>query len=322
MMKTRILIAAAVVLTALVQTASAWAGVVVEVDFNDGTLEPMLEANYGEGEVTAEVVEGLGVDGTPCARIVNEDAEARGALKYDMRYKAGRAYTITFMARAEEGSAQVSAYLDAGDWRLKYGGGYSPSVEVGEQWREITWTNVHKQGRSYLANVRNNSPTPLLVDDIVIRESDAQFAINHALADNGGEPSADSLHAQYRPEALNDGLQMHVGPDFTRRATATTEGEEPHWVQVSFPAQRPVSRVVVYWASEEGATYTSQRFEMQLIVADAWQTVATVEEAETAAFSAVEFERTEATGVRIVQPPGGGPAQRPGLLWVAEVEAY
>ncbi|MFW5868276.1 MAG: discoidin domain-containing protein [Armatimonadota bacterium] len=317
MMKTRIFM-----LSAIVLGAPTRAEVVVEVDFNDGTLAPMVEANYGEGEVAVEVVEGAGVDGTPCARIANLAPNALGAAKYDMRFERGHVYTITFMARAEEGTAEVTAYLDAGDWKLKYPGGYSPAVEVGEEWQEITWTNVQQQGRSYLANVRNNSQTPVLVDDVVIRESEAPVAINHALAENGGEPSADSLYAQYRLEPINDGLQMHVGSDFTRRATVTEESAEPHWVQVSFPGERPLSRVVVYWAIEDGSVYSSRQFEVQLLVDDAWQTVAEIEETEAATVSRVDFDEAQATAVRVMQPPGGGSAERPNLMWVTEVEAY
>lgn len=317
MMKTRILL-----LSAIMLSAPAWAEVIVDVDFNDGTLAPMVESNYGQGDVSVEVVEGAGVDGTPAARIVNHGPQALGATKYDMRYERGYVYTITFMARAEEGTADVTAYLDAGDWKLKYGGGYAPAVEVGEEWQQITWTNVHKQGRRYLANVRNNSQTPVLVDNIVIRKSVAPVAVNHALAANGGEPSADSLYGGYRLDPINDGLQLHVGPDFTRRATVTSESAEPHWVQVAFPAERPISRVVVYWAVEAGYVYTSRRFDVRLMVDDAWQTVAEVEESEAVAYSTVEFEPLQATAVRLHQPVGGGSAERPNLMWVGEVEAY
>lgn len=312
----------AMMMAAIVLAGPAWAGVVVEVDFNDGTLEPMLEANYGEGEVAVTVADDAGVDGTPCARIENLGTQAKGAVKYDMRFRAGHAYTITFMARAEEGTTEVTAYLDAGDWRLKYPGGYAPAVEVGEDWQQITWTNVQQQGRSYLANVRNNSQTPVLVDNIVIRESDAPIAINHALAEHGGKASADSLYAQYRPEPINDGVQCYLGRDFTRRATVTSESAEPHWVQVDFPGPREVSRVVVYWAIEDGTVYTSQEFEVQLMVDGTWQTVAEVEETDAVAYSTVELDPALTTGVRILQPAGGGPVQRPNLTWVGEVEAY
>ncbi len=314
----RIMLAIAVVALAI----PAVAEVVVEADFNDGALEPFGPASYGEGEFSVEVVEGLGRDGTPCARIANLDPKAGAAASYGMSYRRGHAYTITFWARAEEGTAQVSAYLDAGDWRRKFPGGYSPAVEVGEEWREITWTNIHQQGRGYLANVRNNSPGAILVDDIVITASDAPFALNWALADNGGEPSADSLYPQYRLEPLNDGLQMHVGGNFVRRATVTEESDEPHWVQVSFPGERPLSHVVVYWAVEDDAVYSSRRFEVQALVGDEWLPVAEADEPDPVFVSMVGFDEVQATAIRVIQPPGGGSAQRPNLLWVSEVEAY
>jgi len=308
--------------TAALVALPATAEVVVEADFNDGALEPFGPVGYGEGEFSVEVVEGLGRDGTPCARIANLDPKAGAAASCGMSYRRGHAYTISFWARAEEGTARVSAYLDVGDWRLKFRGGYSPSVEVGEEWQEIIYTNVHQQGRGYLANVRNNSPIPILVDDIVITMSDVPFALNWALADNGGEPSADSLYPQYRLEPLNDGLQMHVGDNFVRRATVTEESDEPHWVQVSFPGERPVSRAVVYWAGEDDAAYSARRFEVHALVGDQWLPVAEVDEPDPVFVSMVGFDEVQATAVRIGQPSGGGSAQRPDLMWVSEVEAY
>ncbi len=312
----------AALLTAALLALPAAAEVVAEADFNDGTLGAFEPAQYGEGEFSVEVVAGLGRDGTPCVRVTNLDPKAGAAAKYGMRYDAGRAYTISFWARAEEGTARVSAYLDTGDWRLNYPGGYCAPVEVGAEWQAVAYTNIHQQGRGYLANVRNNSPGSVLIDDIRIVRSDGEFAINRALASNGGEPSADSLYPQYRLQALNDGLQIHVGSDFTRRATATAETEEPHWVQVAFPGPRPISRMVIYWAAEGGTVYCSRRFDVQVHVEGRWTTVTEVEEPEPAPFSAVEFDEVQATAVRILQPGGGGCAQRPNLLWVSEVEAY
>ncbi len=301
---------------------AACAEVIVAADFNDGTLGPFEPANYGDGEAAVTLVEGLGRDGTPCARITNVGQKGGAALKYSMSYERGRVYTITFWARAETGTARVSAYLDRGDWRHKFPGGYSRDFEVGEQWQQIVYSATHQQGRNYLANVRCNSTTPVLVDDIVITVSEGVYAINWALAANGGKPSADSLYAQYRLEPLNDGLQMYVGRDFTRRATATTETEEPHWVQVTFPGPRPVSRVVIYWAAEDDTLFSSRRFEVQAQVDEEWVSVAQLTEPDPTFFSVAQFDELQTTAVRILQPPGGGPAQRPNLLWVSEVEAY
>jgi len=309
-------------LVAVMLALPAAAEIIVQADFNAGTLEPLGPTQYGEGEYSAEVVADLGPDGTPCARITNLAPKAGAAISMSMRYERGRAYTISFQARAVEGTARVSAYLDIGDWRLKFPSGYFPDAEVGEEWRQITWTRVHQQGRGYLANVRNNSPGAILVDDITITASDAPYAVNWALADHGGKPAADSLYAQYRLEPINDGLQVYVGDDFTRRATATEQADAPHWVQVTFPGERALSRVVVYWAAEGGAVYSAQRFEVHALAGEEWVPVAEAHEAEPVAVSIVAFEELQASGVRIVQPPGGGSAARPELLWVAEVEAY
>lgn len=307
---------------ALVLALPIRADVIVQADFNDGTLEPFAPTQYGEGEYSAEVVADLGPDGSPCARITNIAPGAGAAISMSMRYERGRAYTISFQVRAVEGVARVSAYLDAGDWRLKFPGGYFPEVEVGTQWQRITWTRIHQQGRNYLVNVRTNSPGAILVDDITVSASDALYAVNWAVADNGGKPSADSLYPQYRLDPINDGLQVYAGDDFTRRATATEESDAPHWVQVTFPGERPLERVIVYWAAEGGTVYCSRRFAVQALIGEQWQPVAEVTRSEPGYVSVVDFEPVQASGVRIVQPPGMGSAERPNLLWVAEVEAY
>ncbi|MGD9496814.1 MAG: carbohydrate binding domain-containing protein [Armatimonadota bacterium] len=300
----------------------AAAEVVVAADFNDAALEPFAPANYGDGEVQAEVVEGRGPDGSACARIANIGQAAGAAISCGLTYERGHLYTISFQARAQEGTARVSAYLDRGDWRAKFPGGYSTDFEVGEEWTEITYSGVHQQGRGYLANVRCNSPTPVLIDNIVIRRSEARFALNWALAANGGTAAADSLYPQYRPEPLNDGVQVLAGTDFTRRATATEESEAAHWVQVSFPGERPVARVVIYWAVEGDAVYSSQRFEVHALVGAKWLPVAEATEPGPVLVSMIDFDALQATAVRIVQPPGAGPVQRPKLMWVSEVEVY
>lgn len=145
-------------LAALILSGPAMSAVVVEANFNDGRLAPFEATSYDDGEFAVEVVDGAGVDGSSCVRLHNIDEGARAAAKYSMRYRRGLRYTISFMARAEEGTSRVTAYLDAGDWRDAYPGGYFSAVEVGEQWQHIVLSRVHQQGRGYLANVRIVQP--------------------------------------------------------------------------------------------------------------------------------------------------------------------
>ncbi len=346
-MATRVMIgwpAAAGVAALLAASCPAAAGVIIQADFNDGALDPFKPGQYGKGEYTCEVVEGVGRDGTPCARLVNTDPGALGALATHIKYQRGHVYTITFWARAEAGTAQaeagagqaetataraeagtarVNCHLDIGDWQAKFPDGYRGAVEVGEQWQQITFEQLHLQGRSYVVNVLNDtkSDAPLLVDDVVVTESEGEHAINWALADPRAEASADSLFEGYAPGTLNDGIQTYAGADFTRQAMATAEMATPHWAQIAFPAERPVSRVVIYWAHDRGHLHAPRSFEVQALEGEEWRTVFEGGETTPPFFTVCEFEEVATTAVRIYQPTGQG-GGRADILWIAEVEVY
>lgn len=315
--------AAAGVATLLATSCPAAAAVIVQADFNDGALEPFQSGQYGKGEYTCEVVEGVGRDGTPCARLVNTDPGARGALATHIKYQRGHVYTITFWARAEAGTARVNCHLDIGDWQAKFPDGYRGAVEVGEQWQQITFEQLHLQGRSYVVNALNDtkSDAPLLVDDVVVTESEGEHAINWALADPRAEASADSLFEGYAPGTLNDGIQTYAGADFTRQAMATAEMPTPHWAQITFPAERPVSRVVIYWAHDRGNLHAPRSFEVQVLEGEEWRTVFEGGEKAPPFFTVCEFEEVATTAVRIYQPTGQG-GGRADILWIAELEMY
>jgi len=308
----------------LIAGPPAAAETVLQADFNQGDMAPFHGGQYGQGEYLCEVVDGVGRDGTACARIVNTAPGAAAALVANFSYRRGHRYTMTFWARAEAGSAQVSCYLDVGDWRAKFAGGYSQAVQVGEEWQQLSFEQLHLQGRSYLLNIRNNTsaPTALLVDDITVAESEGAWAINWALADSGSEAGADSSYPDYLPHSLNDGIQSYAGTDFRRQAFATGEAPGPHWVQISFPAERAVSRVVVYWAQDKGELYAARSFQVQVPDGEQWRTVAEGGEPTATHFSISDFEQVQTTALRLLQPAGGGDAKRPDLLWIAEVEAY
>ena len=135
-------------------------------------------------------------------------------------------------------------------------------------------------------------------------------------------PSADSIYSGYFTAALNDGVQTYAGKDFQRRGMATEDAPGPHWVQVTFPAERDASRVVIYWNAEGGRVYSSRLFEVQVLVGDDWVTVAEGAEPEPTLVSVLEFDTVATTAVRVRQPDGMGPAARPNIMWVAEVEVH
>ena len=309
----------------LTTTTALPAAEVFRADFNDGTLQGMKTVNYGKGEFTVEIAKGKGRSGSDCVRLLNSEKGAHAAVTKSMKFEKGRTYTITYWARSEGGTARANAYLDKGDWRDKYGGGYFKPVEVGEEWKEVSFSRVHEQGRPYLTNVRNDSApgVAMLVDDIVVTASDGVTEVNHAAASRGAKASADSLYSNYSPDALNDGVQAFKGQDFARRATATADSAEPHWVAITFPGKRKISKVVVYWNHEGGSTYVARNYEVQVKgEEDDWRTVAKGSEAVEDSYSVTKLDPVETTAVRLYQPSGGGDAKRPNLMWVGEVEVY
>ena len=313
-----------VVLACVLALAPAWAEVVAQADFNDGTMGPFKAGQYGQGEYLCEVVEGLGADGNACLRLVNTDPSAGGALTGSLAYERGHTYTMTFWARCEGDAATVSCFLDAGDYRNKFPTTYSPPFELTEEWRECRFEQLHLQGRGYVTNISNKTKaaTPVLIDDVVIVRSEGRTAINWAAARWQSIPTADSLFEGYQAGALNDGFQAYAGGDYSRRSVATNDAPGPHWLAVTFPAERTVSRVIIYWNAEREQIFSSRSFEVQLLQGEEWVTVAEGGEPDPTHLSVAEFEETQTTGVRIHQPEGGGSGARPSILWVSEVEAY
>jgi hypothetical protein len=313
-----------VVLACALALAPAWAEVVAQADFNDGTMGPFKSGQYGKGGYLCEVVEGLGTDGSACLRLVNSDPGSGAALVGQLAYERGHTYTMTFRARCEGDGATVNCFLDAGDYRNKFPTTYSPPFELTEEWRECRFEQLHLQGRGYVTNIvnRTKATTPVLIDDVVIARSEGRTAINWAAAKWKSIPTADSLFEGYQAGALNDGFQAYAGGDYSRRSVATSDGPGPHWLAVTFPAERAVSRVVIYWNAERQQIFSSRSFEVQLLQSEQWVTVADGGESEPTHVSVAEFDETQAGGVRIYQPEGGGSGARSNILWVSEVEAY
>ncbi len=315
---------ALVCIFALAPGTLAAAEIAAQANFDDGTTGPFDISQYGEGDYVGEVVEGMGPDGSACLRLVNARPGSASALVGSIAYERGHTYTMTFNARTEGDAASVSCFLDAGDYRNKFPTTYSDPFILTEEWQQCHFEQLHLEGRGYVVNIRTNAPTtaPVLIDDVLITRSEGRSAINWAAAQWKSIPSADSVYAGYQAEALNDGIQSYAGTDFTRRAMATEDAPGPHWVQVTFPAERDVQRAVVYWNAEENHIFSARRFEVQALVGEEWLPVAEGSEAEPTLVSAVEFDALQATAVRIVQPEGAGPVARPEIMWVAEVEVY
>ncbi len=161
---------------------------------------------------------------------------------------------------------------------------------------------------------------------------------NLAAAENGAKIYVDSVFPGYGKKEvvaqnLNDGLRNIEGLFWRDAAWASLEFKLDHWIEVEFfqsnpsnPQPRPVREVRIYWALDNGQYWSSTHYEIQIWddKARKWVTVKVVDNPDShRKFDRIVLDKTYyTTKIRIFQPKGGGPKERPNIMWVAEVEVY
>lgn len=145
-----------------------------------------------------------------------------------------------------------------------------------------------------------------------------------ALATAGASVAADSSYSGYYPAVTIDGVWDPRGLHWTEAAWASADraGEEGHWLEVRLPEAVPLSQAVVYWAIDKDQIMSSRSYDVQVWVSNAWQTVAEVRDAPLSTVSRHEWPPLNSDRLRLHQLPGGGPAGRPDIMWIAEVCLY
>ncbi len=123
---------------------------------------------------------------------------------------------------------------------------------------------------------------------------------------------------------LTDGFNRLSGSGSGNDVTwASAEVTGDHWIDVTLPKAVPLSEVTLYWAYTGGTFYTSQNIEIQVAAGDGWKTVAKspAEGLQEGRNNTIKFNTVTTDHFRVYQPSGGGPASRPEIMWLAEVEA-
>lgn len=142
-----------------------------------------------------------------------------------------------------------------------------------------------------------------------------------ALASAGAQVAVDSAYYAYSEKPLNDGIIAPTGP-FNEGAWAAAESNTDHWVQITWPRPQTVARVVVYWNIEGGVTWSARHIRVEAKVGDQWVKTAEIWPVGVEPVSAVMLTPVTTTALRVVQPKGEGPIERPNIMWVREVAAY
>lgn len=137
----------------------------------------------------------------------------------------------------------------------------------------------------------------------------------------GVRVTADSTFGGYDTKALHDGIADGANLAWNEAAWASEDSPLEHWVRFEFPEPVAVEEVIIHWNHEGGVTYTGRE---GLILGE----VATGQELPLANWKSrpgeratrVSFPRQMLRTVRVVQNPGQGAPERPGIMWIAEVE--
>ncbi|MEQ8821131.1 MAG: hypothetical protein RLY93_12890 [Sumerlaeia bacterium] len=143
------------------------------------------------------------------------------------------------------------------------------------------------------------------------------------LRESSVEVATDSNFWGYTPRPLNDGVTDTSNKDWSEAAWASEEGLQPHWATFLLKEPRTLSRVAIHWAMDSNVHQTSQfvRIEGRTSPTAPWELLAEVRPGQPEERSEVSFEPRTLRELRVYQPTGSGPAARPGILWIEEVEA-
>jgi len=138
--------------------------------------------------------------------------------------------------------------------------------------------------------------------------------------------AVDSSYDSYNTKPLTDGVtdvRQLAAMRFNQSNWVSSERPEPHWIELSFGRPTRVTALYVYWGFDRGRYMPSRIAELQLPDgAGGWRTVAQLEPGGHFDRAAFDFEPFVADRLRILQPAQQGPANRPFVMWVREVEVF
>ncbi len=131
----------------------------------------------------------------------------------------------------------------------------------------------------------------------------------------------DSFGYEYGTPMLADGVRDPIRWQEAWLSDERGAGHS-HWVELAFTSDVPVRTAAIFWGVENGAPASSRAYAIQAWVHGAFTNILEVRDNPPAARSIHTFEATTSRRFRVCQPAGGGSAQRPDGMWIAEIELY
>jgi hypothetical protein len=138
--------------------------------------------------------------------------------------------------------------------------------------------------------------------------------------------SVDSSFEGYGTGPLTDGVtdvRQVAAARYNVGNWVSSETSDVHWIQVDFPRPERVTTVYVFWGFDKGRYMPSRRVELEADDGQGgWRKISELEPGDNYDRTAFDFAPVETRSVRIVQPAQQGPANRPFVMWVREVQIF
>ena len=136
--------------------------------------------------------------------------------------------------------------------------------------------------------------------------------------------TVDSFYSGYDAVPINDGILYPAeSAHWADESWASGEAARDHFIEMAFDEPRQIERVTLHWSLDGGIPRTPVEAQMQVPDGDGWRTVAVARPVAAAAATSMRMPTAvTAHAFRILQPAGKGPAGRPHLMWVREVELF
>jgi serine/threonine protein kinase len=136
----------------------------------------------------------------------------------------------------------------------------------------------------------------------------------------------DSNFEGYSTAPLTDGetnVQRIARMRYNAGNWASAETPAPHWIELAFDEPASISAVYVYWGFDRDRFMPSRKVELQAPDNGGdWRRVSLMEPGNDHDRMAFEFAPIKTTRMRIFQPAQQGPANRPFVMWVREVQVF
>ncbi|MDD5598085.1 MAG: hypothetical protein PHV82_09080, partial [Victivallaceae bacterium] len=206
-------------------------------------------------------------------------------------------------------------FTDGSKW---YGRTYDFKTGTNDWEEGLLYIEPDKTVKSVTVNLCFRQKSGTVCFDNIILAEDTGRKNNIAPA---ARISVDSSYEKYNAGPVNDRKIQTASLAYYEHSWCSEDRLSEHYLAFDFAGPVKIGKINIYWSLEGREPMTSKKIFFQLWDNGSWKTVKEISREKTEAVSeTVLTEPVRSNRFRLLQPSGAGPAERPGVMWVREVE--